>query len=87
MKISCIPVSLFKTIQNRGISIREWAYEAKEMGLEGMDLSVIIIKDLTLVYFENLKKDLAQGNIPSVMITAYPDFIQPDMLQRGRVQK
>jgi sugar phosphate isomerase/epimerase len=84
MKISCLPVSLFKVIQEGKISIKEWAHEAKIIGLDAIDLSIALIRDNTPVYLESLKEDLDREEMPLVMITSYPDFTHPEKLQRER---
>jgi sugar phosphate isomerase/epimerase len=84
MKISCLPVSLFKEIRDGKISIKEWAHEAKRAGLDAIDLSIALIRDNTPVYLESLVNDLKKEAMPLVMITSYPDFTHPDKLQRER---
>ncbi len=84
IKLSCLPVSLFSAIQQEQLSIREWAYEAKSAGLDGIDLGIALIKNHTPAYLENIKKDLEKEEMPVIMITAYPDFTHPDKLQRER---
>jgi sugar phosphate isomerase/epimerase len=84
MKISCLPVSLFKVIQEGKISIKEWAHEAKISGLDAIDLSIALIRDHTPVYLESLKEDLNREEMPLVMITSYPDFTHPEKFQRER---
>jgi sugar phosphate isomerase/epimerase len=84
MKISCLPVSLFRDIQDGLLSVREYAHEAKKAGLDAIDLGIALIKNHTPVYLESLKDDLEKEDMPLVMITAYPDFSHPDRLQRER---
>ena len=38
MKVSCLPVSFFKAIQNGKMSVKDWAGMAKACGLDGIDL-------------------------------------------------
>ena len=84
MKVSCLPVSLFRAIQEGEISIPEWISLAKDIGLNGIDLSIALIRDHTPVYLEKLKQDLQDQSMEIIMITAYPDFTHPSKLQRER---
>ena len=84
MKVSCIPVSFFNDILSGVMTIGDWAKIGKEAGLDGIDLSMAFLKNHTPVYLDGVKKELAKVGIPLVMITAYPDFTHPDMLQRER---
>lgn len=84
MKVSCLPVSLFQAMLNNSLSIKEWARIAVEIGLDGIDLSQMLIKNHTPVYLKQVRNDLESEGINIVMITTYPDFSHPDALQRER---
>ncbi len=84
MKLSCLPVSLFSLIINGSMSIRDWAKNAKEVGLDGIDLSMILIKNHTTKYLNELKMQIENEGLPIVMITTYPDFSNPNDLQVER---
>jgi len=84
MKLSCLPVSLFNDILKGSISIRQWAQLAKDAGLDGIDLSMMMIKNHTARYLNQIKGEIDDENIPIVMITTYPDFSNPDDLQVKR---
>ena len=84
VKISCLPVSLFSEITSGRMTIPEWAAEAKNMGLDGFDISVMFLKNHTPVYLRALKEELAAIGLPIAMACTYPDFSHPDPVQRRR---
>ena len=82
MKMSCLPVSFFKAIQEGEMSIKDWVNVAKNCGLDGIDLSVLLVANHTPVYLSKLKRDIAE--MPLIMMTTYSDFIHPNPQQRER---
>ena len=84
MKISCLPVSLFGDIIGGKITIREWLRIGREMGLDAVDLSILLIENRTPRYLEGLKDQIMEEDIGIAMITCYPDFTYPDLWQRER---
>jgi sugar phosphate isomerase/epimerase len=84
MKISCLPVSLFKEIQKGNISLKEWARIGREAGLNGIDLSTILIPNHTGKVVTDIIKDFMEEEMPVIMITTYPDFTHPGRMQRER---
>jgi sugar phosphate isomerase/epimerase len=66
------------------MDIPEWAREAKRLGFDGFDISVMFLKNRTPAYLVALKKELAEIGLPPVMMTDYPDFTHPNPLQRER---
>jgi len=84
MKISCLPVSLFKDIINGSMSIKEWASSAKKCGLDAIDLSILMVENHTIKYLSEIKKDIEDEEMSITMITTYPDFSNPDNLQVKR---
>lgn len=84
MKISCLPVSLFGDICAGRMDLTEWARVAKEIGYDGIDISIMFLKNRTPTYLAKLKSDLDKIGIPIIMMTTYPDFTHPDPLQRER---
>lgn len=84
MKVSCLPVSLFKPIIDGEISLAKWAKDAKSVGLDGIDVSMAFFKNHTPTYLSTVKEDMQQAGIPIVMATTYPDFTHPDEMQRQR---
>jgi len=84
MKLSCLPVSFFNDIQSGVMSIHDWAVMARAMGLDAIDLSIVLIRNHTPVYLRRLRDDLERENMPVVMVATYPDFTHPDPQQRKR---
>lgn len=84
MNISCLPVSLFGDICSGKMDLIDWAREAKKIGYDGLDISIMFLKNRTQTYLADLKKELLEIGIPIVMMTTYPDFTHPDQVQRER---
>ncbi len=84
MKISCLPVSLFGDVQSGKMSLKEWAKSAKEIGYDGIDISLLMITGHTQTYIDQIRRDLREVGLPIVMATTYPDFTHPDPKQRRR---
>ena len=82
MKVSCLPVSLFAEMIQGTLSVGEWGQEALRIGLDGIDISIAMIKSHSPVYLAEFKKNTAV--LPIVMAAAYPDFTHPDPDQRKR---
>ena len=40
MQISCLPISFFKELSTGEMSIGEWARYGKDLGLDGIDISM-----------------------------------------------
>ena len=82
MKVSCLPVSLFGSIQQGKMTIKDWVDAAKSCGLDGIDLSMLLVANHTPVYLAKIKDHLSE--LPLVMVTSYPDFVHPNARQRER---
>ena len=48
-------------------AIPQWAAEAKKLGLDGFDISVMFLKNHTPVYLRGLKEQLAEVGLPIAM--------------------
>ena len=84
MKISCLSVSLFPAILGGEITIRDYAAFCKSLKLDAFDLGLILLKNHTPQYINQVKRDILEEGIPLAMITTYPDFTHPDPFQRIR---
>ena len=84
MKLSCLPVSLFKQLDSGEMSIKEWAEYGKSLGLDAVDLMMVNIKSHTPKYLRIMKEGLDEAGIGIAMITTYPDFTHPCETQRKR---
>jgi sugar phosphate isomerase/epimerase len=84
MKISCLPVSFYQEIMSGRMKVSEWAVLASQVGLDAIDLSVLLVRNRTPVYLEKLRDELVQTGMPVTMVTSYQDFTHPDRIQRER---
>lgn len=84
MKISCIPISLFKELSTGRMSIQNWARAAKNIGFDGIDISIMFLESRSPIYLSRLSTDMEAIGMPIVMMTTYPDFTHPDLTQRQR---
>lgn len=84
IKISCLPVRLFESINNGIVSIREWAEIGRKAGFDGIDLSAMFLKRHEPRFRTIMKNEVKAAGIPLVMVTTYPDFTHPEYLQRER---
>lgn len=86
MKLSILPVSLFGEILDGKMSIAQWARLAQDSGADGYDVSTMFWKNHTATYIDAIQRDFAaQGvSIRPNMVCCYPDFTNPDRLERER---
>lgn len=81
---SCLSVSLFPDIMNGKMTIREYAVLCRDLGLDGFDLGVILLKNHTPRYLASVRQDMEAVGLRLHMVTTYPDFTHPLALQRAR---
>jgi sugar phosphate isomerase/epimerase len=84
MKLSCLPVSYFAQIIGGEMSIRDWAHQGAEVGLDAIDLSILFVKERSAAYLHKLREEIEGAGIRVAMVTTYPDFTHPDAAQRER---
>lgn len=84
MQISCLPISFFKELSTGKMSIGEWARYGKDLGLDGIDISMVFLQNHTPVYLNSVKRELEEAGMSIVMATTYPDFTCGDPEQRKR---
>ena len=84
MYLSCLPVSFFSEIVEGRMSVAAWARLAKDIGLDGYDISILFVKDRSPGGLKALRDDCGHSGLPLVMVTSYPDFTHPDPAQRQR---
>ena len=82
MKLSCLPVSYFQDIIGGKMSIKEWAMQGAEVGLDGIDLSILFLKSKDPKYLETVRREISDVGMRVVMVTTYPDFTNPDPKER-----
>lgn len=83
-RLSVLPVSLFGKMASGEITLREWLDEAKKMGLDAADISMMLLREHTPTYLGRVKQTIAEAGIPIAMASTYPDFTHPDAMQRER---
>lgn len=83
MKISCLAVSLFPQIIRGEYSLDDYIRLMKNLGLDGFDLGMILLKDKSQNELESLKKLIEAEAFPLIMVTTAPDFTHPDESQRS----
>lgn len=81
MNISCLPVSLFPELIHGSMTIVDWAEKAKDIGLDGIDISIAMLHNHTPAYLSNIQERVS---MPIIMAATYPDFTHPDSMQRRR---
>ena len=84
MKLSCLPVSFFREIQEGRLSIADWARMAVRLGLDAIDLSIAWIPDWSPVALDLLRRQIEDAGTSLAMITCYSDFTHPDAAARQR---
>ncbi len=82
MKLSCLPVSYFQDIIGGKMSIREWAEQGAEVGLDAIDLSILFLKSKSPEYLESVRQEIRDAGVRVAMVTTYPDFTNPDPKER-----
>jgi sugar phosphate isomerase/epimerase len=66
------------------MSIKDWALEGARTGLDGIDLSVLFLKNRDLEYLRKIRQEIEDAGIRVAMLTTYPDFTHPDGAERER---
>jgi sugar phosphate isomerase/epimerase len=67
---------------NGSMTVGEWAAAASRIGLDGIDISIAMVKSHSPVYLAEFRQ--MAGRLPLIMAAAYPDFTHPDPIQRRR---
>ena len=86
MKLSILPVSLFSDLTQGRMTIAEWAKMAQDLGVDGYDVSCMFFKNNTATYIQSLEDSMQEKGITiqPTMVCEYPDFTNPDPLERER---
>ncbi len=85
MKVSLLPCSIFSEIISGRVSLEQWISSAPELGLDGVDFSMMFLQQHTSTYIDRVKAIVKKyPATPLVMCTTYPDFTHPDAMQRKR---
>jgi sugar phosphate isomerase/epimerase len=84
VKLSCLPVSYFQSMLEGALTIEQWAGEAAGLGLDAIDLSIVLIKNQDSSSLEKLRQAIAAHGLKVNMLTTYPDFTHPEVGERER---
>jgi len=84
VKLSCLPVSYFQSILEGALTIEQWAGEAAGLGLDAIDLSIVLIKNREAASLEKLRQNISVHGLRVNMLTTYPDFTHPQASERER---
>jgi sugar phosphate isomerase/epimerase len=84
MKLSCLPVSFFRDIIEDRMSVAEWAQIGASVGLDAIDLSIMLVKDLSRAGVVRLRAEIEATGMSITMVTSYQDFTHPDPVCRER---
>lgn len=86
MKLSILPVSLFGSLTKGEMTLADWAAYAQSKGVDGFDASILFFPNSTPTTILTMKDQLKEKNvtIQPTMVCCYPDFTNPDALERDR---
>jgi sugar phosphate isomerase/epimerase len=82
MKISVLPVSYFNDIISGKMSIGEWAREGVSLGLDAIDISIILLRSHENQYLRQFRQSIETEGITVCGASTYPDFTHPEAEKR-----
>ena len=86
MKFSCLPVSLYADLSAGRHTLADWFNFAAELGLDGADVSVAHLTDLSPKALSMLRSQADEAGVQILMLATYSDFTHPDAAERLRQQ-
>ena len=84
LKLSCVPVSFFKSLISGKLSFHELAGLCAKLGLSAIDLGVTLLGDQKKIRLIDIRYQIEESGIKIAGIMAYPDFTNPDHIQRNK---
>jgi sugar phosphate isomerase/epimerase len=84
MQLSVLPVSFFADIISGEMSLAQWAQMGRELGLEGIDVSILFFPEASRTVLHQARHQVEDAGMRINMISTYPDFTHPDPLERER---
>lgn len=84
MQFSCLPVSFYGDFNDGRRTLEEWFHFAATLGLDGADISVAHLANLTPPYLDSLRNEAASAGVQIAMLVTYSDFTHPDATERTR---
>ena len=77
-KLSCLPVSLYPGFTGGKMSIPDWAALAGKIGLDAIDLSVLMTRRINAAALKAAALELTRLGMPVDTVATYTDFTHPD---------
>lgn len=87
MKYSSLPVSFYADFSAGRRTLADWFRFAAAIGLDGADISVAHLANLTPAYLDGLRQQAVDAGVQIAMIVTYADFTHPDAAERVRQQE
>src|SRR5262245_36796213 len=84
MKLSCLPVSLYPELSAGTRTLADWFRFARELGLDGADISVVHLASTDSAYLQTLRQEATDAGVQIAMLVTYADFTHPDAAERAR---
>ena len=82
MKLSCLPVSYFRQIITGEMSVEDWLREGCDLGLNGIDLSILFFDDRSEARLTHLNRRIREAGLSLALVNTYSDFTHPDAARR-----
>jgi sugar phosphate isomerase/epimerase len=83
MKLSCLPVSYFRSIISGEMSIVDWIGEAAGYALDGIDLSVLFFSERSAQELGALRDAIQRAGLALAIVNTYSDLTHPDAVRRA----
>lgn len=83
MKLSCLPVSWFADLTAGRRTLVEWFAFGRDLGLDGVDISVAHLKSRENGYLDTLRHQAESAGLQIAMLATYSDFTQPEPAERN----
>ncbi len=87
MELSCLPVSYYKEIINKEMSISDWAKESQELGLDSISVSIKFLENRDTDYLKEFHNQITDHGMHISMVSTYSDFTNPDPVKRKREEE
>ncbi len=87
MKLSVVPVSLYKSILNGEMSLVDWVEIGKSIGLDAVDVSILMLKQRDSDSLSRLSDVISSMGMELAVASTYPDFTHPEPIERERQKK
>ena len=84
MKMSCLPVSLYKDIFTGKSTVTDWIQFGAELGLDAVDFSIKFFPKRDEKTANQTRTALEKHSIEVCMLACYSDFTHPNATQRAQ---